>query len=96
MNEKDYNDYELFSIMIHSGSALGGHYYAYIKSVESQKWFNFNDSVVKEIEVNDIENVFGGIVGNGIYGANAYLLMYRQINDKNIKKVYENEIPGYL
>ena len=24
--------YELFSIMIHSGSALGGHYYAYIKS----------------------------------------------------------------
>ena len=23
--------YELFSIMIHSGSATGGHYYAYIK-----------------------------------------------------------------
>ena len=23
--------YELFSIMIHSGSAVGGHYYAYIK-----------------------------------------------------------------
>ena len=26
-------DYELFSIMIHSGSAAGGHYYAYIKWV---------------------------------------------------------------
>jgi len=25
--------YELFSIMIHSGSAVGGHYYAYIKLV---------------------------------------------------------------
>lgn len=25
--------YELFSIMIHSGSAVGGHYYAYIKYV---------------------------------------------------------------
>lgn len=25
------NVYELFSIMIHSGSANGGHYYAYIK-----------------------------------------------------------------
>ena len=23
--------YELFSIMIHAGSAAGGHYYAYIK-----------------------------------------------------------------
>ena len=23
--------YELFSIMIHSGSAIGGHYYVYIR-----------------------------------------------------------------
>ena len=28
--------YELFSIMIHSGSAAGGHYYAYVKLV--QRW----------------------------------------------------------
>ena len=28
-------EYELFSIMIHSGSAVGGHYYAYIKYVVS-------------------------------------------------------------
>ena len=27
--------YELFSIMIHSGSALGGHYFAYIKYGET-------------------------------------------------------------
>lgn len=31
-------DYELFSIMIHSGSATGGHYYAYIKSFENNQW----------------------------------------------------------
>lgn len=24
-------EYELFSIMVHSGNASGGHYYAYIK-----------------------------------------------------------------
>ena len=29
--------YELFSIMIHSGSAMGGHYFAYIKSFEDSK-----------------------------------------------------------
>jgi ubiquitin C-terminal hydrolase len=98
MNEgEDCNSiYELFSIMIHSGSALGGHYYAYIKSFESGKWFNFNDSQVKEIQFSDIENVFGGIIGNGVYGANAYLLMYRQYCDKNIKKVDEKDIPFYL
>lgn len=25
--------YELFAVLIHSGSALGGHYYAHIKSL---------------------------------------------------------------
>ena len=88
--------YELFSIMIHSGSALGGHYYAYIKCFDTNRWYNFNDSQVKEIEKSDIEKVYGGIVGTGAFGANAYLLMYRQISDKNIKKVEENEIPQYL
>lgn len=39
MTDNDLNyDYELFSIMIHSGSATGGHYYAYIKSFESNQW----------------------------------------------------------
>ena len=38
--------YELYSIMIHSGGAYGGHYYAYIKSFEDGKWYNFNDSSV--------------------------------------------------
>jgi ubiquitin carboxyl-terminal hydrolase 47 len=30
--------YELFSIMIHSGSASGGHYYAYIKDFLTCEW----------------------------------------------------------
>ena len=38
--------YELFSILIHSGSAQGGHYYTYIKSFEDGMWYNFNDSTV--------------------------------------------------
>ncbi|KRT83230.1 Peptidase [Oryctes borbonicus] len=38
--------YELFSIMIHSGSASGGHYYAYIKDFKKEQWFCFNDQSV--------------------------------------------------
>lgn len=41
--------YELYSIMIHNGGAYGGHYFAYIKSFEDGKWYNFNDSQVSEI-----------------------------------------------
>lgn len=37
--------YELFSIMVHSGSAAGGHYYAYVKSFENGRWYSFNDQV---------------------------------------------------
>lgn len=41
--------YELFSIMIHSGSASGGHYYAYIKDFQTNQWFCFNDQNVSRV-----------------------------------------------
>lgn len=41
--------YELFAIMIHSGSASGGHYYAYIMDFESHEWFCFNDQNVSSV-----------------------------------------------
>jgi ubiquitin carboxyl-terminal hydrolase 47 len=41
--------YELYSIMIHSGSASGGHYYAYIKDFAKGEWFCFNDQSVTRV-----------------------------------------------
>jgi ubiquitin carboxyl-terminal hydrolase 47 len=67
--------YELFAILIHTGGALGGHYYAYIKNFATNRWYNFNDTTVKEISDCEIHNVFGGSGSS----ANAYLLMYRKI-----------------
>ncbi|EAR91927.3 ubiquitin carboxy-terminal hydrolase (macronuclear) [Tetrahymena thermophila SB210] len=66
--------YELYSILIHSGGAYGGHYYAYIKAFEDGgKWHSFNDTSIMEIDVNEIqERVFGG------NSTNAYMLFYRQ------------------
>lgn len=92
--------YELFSIMIHSGSAMGGHYYAYIKCFEDSKWYNFNDSVVREIEEKEITKVFGGESTTSSWGssysANAYLLMYRRICPENIIRVDDSQIPSYI
>jgi ubiquitin carboxyl-terminal hydrolase 47 len=51
--------YELYSVLIHSGGAMGGHYYAYIKSFEDGKWYKFNDSLVDEIGEDEISKVFG-------------------------------------
>ena len=63
--------------MIHSGGAYGGHYYAYIKSFEDGKWYNFNDSSVTEIsDEQELFKTFGDSSGGG---GTAYMLMYRKI-----------------
>lgn len=64
---------------MHSGSALGGHYYAYIKSSEDGKWRTYNDSEVREITLEDVTNVFGDKHSS----ATAYMLKYRQYNPES-------------
>lgn len=49
--------YQLFSIMVHSGSASGGHYYAYIKDFTSGEWFCFNDQSVTKVGKRDRERM---------------------------------------
>lgn len=97
------HDYELFSIMIHSGSATGGHYYAYIKCFETNQWFNFNDERVSKIDKDDIIKAFGHSYST-YSSTTAYMLLYRQANakrneqfikidefDEHLKKLLEKE-----
>jgi ubiquitin carboxyl-terminal hydrolase 8 len=56
--------YKLYAIGNHSGTASGGHYYAYCKNSEQNKWYCYNDSNVSEI-VKDIDT------------QNAYILFYK-------------------
>lgn len=94
--------YELYSVLMHSGSALGGHYYAYIKSLETGKWYNFNDSTVSEITDTELKTAWGG-VSNGGYGMRmmhstcAYMLMYRLVSpENNVNSIADESIPEYL
>jgi len=81
--------------MIHQGGALGGHYYAYIKDLETGKWYNFNDSIVREISIIDLVETFGpepvatgpgkrsNMAAKRLAGArstSAYMLMYRIVD----------------
>ncbi|XP_068142761.1 ubiquitin carboxyl-terminal hydrolase 47 isoform X1 [Drosophila tropicalis] len=94
--------YELFAIMIHSGSASGGHYYAYIKDFDNQEWFCFNDQNVSTITQEDIQRSFGG--PNGSYyssaytsSTNAYMLMYRQVDAKRNERVVKSlDFPEHI
>lgn len=91
--EQGENVYELYSVMIHSGSAWGGHYFAYIKSFETSKWYNFNDSDVSEISSKELSKTFGENTSWGS-SSNAYLLMYRKIDPAlNLIKIDRDEVP---
>ncbi|KAG7189796.1 hypothetical protein KM043_017456 [Ampulex compressa] len=110
-NEKNRNhttgkgpyQYELFSIMIHSGSASGGHYYAYIKDFRTQKWLCFNDQSVTQITHDDIQKTYGGgptrAYYSGAYSSstNAYMLMYRQIDPaRNCLPIQAQDFPRHI
>lgn len=85
--------YELYSILNHSGGAYGGHYFNFTKSFEDGKWYHFDDTSVREIDVDEIgTKIFGGINRS----ATAYMLMYRQVDCHNQTKDIKLEIPSYI
>lgn len=103
-NEPGPYNYELFSIMIHSGSASGGHYYAYIKDFENGEWFCFNDQSVSPITQEAIEKSYGGaLASRNFYSSayssstNAYMLMYRQIDPpRNVAAIRSDSFPEHI
>ena len=64
---KDSYVYDLYGICNHHGDENFGHYTSTIKTADS-RWFNFNDSAVKEIHIK----------GSEIIGNTPYCLFYRK------------------
>jgi len=61
-----YNSvYDLYGICNHQGSLNGGHYFAYCKNLNG-KWYNYNDSSVREISE------------SSVLTSSAYCLFYRK------------------
>ena len=82
-------DYELFSILVHSGGALGGHYYCYIKDLKTKRWIHFNDEDIEEIGEEKVRAAYGGH-----NTASAYMLFYRRVDPEvNVETVSEEDVP---
>lgn len=102
--EKGPYVYELFSIMVHSGSANGGHYYAYVKSFTENQWLCFNDAQVSRVSYEEIRKTYGGGPSRSGYyisayssSTNAYMLMYRKVDkESNAEPMTPEEFPEHL
>lgn len=91
--------YELYAIMVHSGGANAGHYFAYIKDVDTQQWLKFNDSQVHRVSVIEVMSTFGvptKTKAKTRYDpsgrVNAYMLWYRRLDEDNISIVPDSMI----
>ena len=80
-NEEKYI-YDLFAVGNHYGSIHGGHYVAYAKNYIKDKWYEFNDDSVNEINE------------SGVVTQSAYTLFYRrrvERNEKQLEILYTKE-----
>lgn len=63
VNNDQYN-YELIGVTVHTGTADGGHYYSFIRDLESgedDRWCLFNDAEVRQFDPDQLgDECFGG------------------------------------
>ena len=92
--KNEYYKYKLRGVVIHKGDAQGGHFVSLI-NVDKDKWYEFNDIIVKEFNINNLEEeCFGGMDQNKNEEKknSAYLLFYELLKKKPIKiKVDDKE-----
>ena len=82
---------------MHRGSALAGHYFAYIKDLHSTKWYKFDDSRVTLAEEPQLDDARGVGGTSGLHGgASPYMCMYRRVAPGNATNVPEEELPEDL
>jgi ubiquitin C-terminal hydrolase len=78
----EYYQYRLRGVVVHTGSANGGHYYSYIQERTSDgsegNWFQFNDQSVTPFDPVQLPDATFGFNKVG-YATNGYLLFYDRV-----------------
>ena len=93
-NSKENKIFKLFGIINHLGSSDSGHNFSYCENIFDSQWFEFNDSLVSPVHLEDIlKNISG----------KEFILFYRdssiQINNEeleNMKKAINEGLKKHI
>jgi hypothetical protein len=88
--------YELYAVLIHSGSATGGHYYAYIKDFNSHLWYNFNDSNVTMIDEKTVQETWGGSINRPTNTPSSYFSSSSYTYTPSFMSSYQSSANAYM
>lgn len=72
--------YELHAIWVHQGIAGSGHYWAYLRDWQSDRWIRFDDAVVSFVSWEDVHAAATGKAGSNT-GAYALVYMAKELAD---------------
>eukprot|EP00756_Hemistasia_phaeocysticola_P009918 Hpha_TRINITY_DN14971_c2_g1::TRINITY_DN14971_c2_g1_i1::g.143901::m.143901/K11838/USP7, UBP15; ubiquitin carboxyl-terminal hydrolase 7 len=75
--------YRLHSVLVHSGTVLGGHYYAFVRA-DGDQWFKFDDNrVCRATQTQAVLENYGGVqpdrpwlMSGAEFSTSAYMLVY--------------------
>ncbi|XP_062573638.1 uncharacterized protein LOC134235516 isoform X2 [Saccostrea cucullata] len=67
VKKPEFLKYKLYGVIVHIGGLTGGHYYAYVKKIQSGKWECRDDSYVRKVGLTEVLQ------------SDAYILFYHKI-----------------
>lgn len=50
-----FSNYQLYGVINHYGSYESGHYTAYGENIYNNKWYNYDDNMIKDISKNSVK-----------------------------------------
>lgn len=75
--------YELYALTNHYGGMGSGHYTAYIKLLDENRWYNFDDSHISAINEEDVKST--------ATSSAAYVLFYRRVKTDKTNGAHSSE-----
>lgn len=84
IKKNEYYRYELKGVIIQKGKYEGEHHYISIIKLNNNKWYQFDDSIVKEFDINDLEKECLGKIKEDKENRD-YILFYELPKKKPIK-----------